>query len=93
MKYEKPKLINLNEHSMSSEGQTCSNGSGYLGNCSTGYTPRDFCTSGNNAISYSCNTGTNAGATCLGLGSSAIGTCQSGNYPSGTFCATGTGKV
>ena len=81
MKYEKPKLINLNEHSMSSEGQSCiTYGSGAMGFCQSGNTPTTYaCADGTNATGSSCQTGTNAGGTCVG-----------GSSAKGSWCMTGT---
>jgi hypothetical protein len=82
MKYEKPKLVNLNEHLMSSEGANCSNGSSAAG----------FCTNGNGTTTFSCGTGTNPATACQPTGISAGGGCNSGSYAT-SLCITGTSKV
>jgi hypothetical protein len=91
IKYEQPKLINLNGHLMSSGVAFCMNGSGATSACSSGGTPSaNPCGSGTNATGGMCMTGTNAGSTCASNGNSAIGNCQYGSYASGT-CLIGTG--
>jgi hypothetical protein len=82
MKYEKPKLINLNAHSMSSEGLSCSAyGSGATG----------FCMSGRAPTTYACQAGTNAtGSSCSSTGSNAGGVCTGGSSAKGSWCMTGT---
>jgi hypothetical protein len=90
MKYEQPKLINLNGRSMSSEG-FCMPGSGEATTCQSGNTAGGQCASGTNATGGSCGNGTYASGTCLGTGSHATGTCQNGNIAGGPFCASGTG--